>query len=203
MVAEMTFQEPPLLQQILLEEPWAAIGVLAILGLVLLILARHQQKRRRFWCGVAALALALCVWAVSEAVTTDRERLLRQTRLLLKATSPLDLLGVRSLLEPDAVLLGPDRTPWFDHDGLLARLDSAVRHYQVLEHVNVEIDARTHKHGLGRTEVKLRTRIDSPHMEVPTRWTIRWRLRSDGRWRIMEMQFWEYMLGQKPTRGLL
>ena len=48
MVAEMTFQEAPLLQQILLEEPWAAIGVLAILRLVLLILARHQQKRRRF-----------------------------------------------------------------------------------------------------------------------------------------------------------
>ena len=199
----MTFQEPPLLKQLLLEDPWAVIGVLTILGLVLLILARHQKKRRRFWCGVAALGLALFVWVVSAAVTTDREKLLGQARVLLDATSPLDLPAVRGLLDPEAVLLGPDRTPWFDRDRLLARLDSAVRHYQVLEHVNVEIDARTNRHGLGQTDVKLRTRIESPRMEVPTRWTIRWRLGSAGRWHIMEIEFKEYMLGQKPTRGLL
>src|SRR5690606_24031923 len=126
MAPQYTLPSPPIVENLLLENPWPVARTLLGIAVVLLVGAAQRLERRPVGCAVIALVLAGCVFAVASLVSTDRERMTVRTHELVQTTAPLDLAQFRSMFEPGATLRGPDGTVWFDLDGVLRELDESV-----------------------------------------------------------------------------
>ena len=204
MIVSMPFADPPFAVRYTVEEPMALLVLLLIVGSVLMTVAHQHRKRRMAASGVVAWALAACLWLIATVVTSDRQRLVHQSHVLLTATTPMDLLTMRKILHEGAFFSGPLGTHWFDRDRTLSKLDGAIKQYGVSAHTYIDVQAQTDGNRRGKTILTLKTRINRRYMDRPvrTKWDIRWQLGDDNQWRIMEVRFLEYLLGKKPTRNL-
>lgn len=189
------------MESILLENP-LALGITLIgLAVVLRLVATH----RRHWHLKAAVLLAIlagtAVIGLGVAVTTDRERLLERTEQLIKATAPLDLSTVKSLLHPNVTLRGPDGALWLRASEIQRQLDRVIEQFGIDTHKIPNIGVEVSSNQSGRSLFDLRTKLNVSGVPISTVWELVWSKDPDGQWRVAEAH-WLKFQEQAPTRGL-
>lgn len=94
---------PPLMERFLFESPWALAGLLVVLGVAAFVyLNARRRARQGLLAGGACIALGVGVLLVAGIVTTKREELLRESRVLFDALAKADARTVERLLGPAA-----------------------------------------------------------------------------------------------------
>jgi hypothetical protein len=174
------------LENLIGEDVWALIGVLAILALGLAI-ATVATGRGRFLIGIGALAcLAIALLAIEWLWVTDRERVDRIIDELAQAAMREDSSGIVQHLAADCRYANLDR----NRIGALA--DAVFQRFAVDK---VSVSSR-------RTEVfPLRGEAKAEFMAVvrgrqnnldfnpyPTRWILTFVQNSQGAWQVVEIQ---------------
>ncbi len=94
---------PPLLQRLVFESPWAVAGLLVVLGVgVFVYLNARRRARQGLLVAGVCMVLGAGVLLVASVVTTKREELLRESRVLFDALARADAPTVERLLGPAA-----------------------------------------------------------------------------------------------------
>ena len=104
----MQLDSPSLLDVLLFESPWAVMIVCLVAALILFMSGQRRQKTGLLIAGFVAIAIAGGAYLLSNLVTTDREQLMTNTRNLVQATAPLDSAVLNRLVDPNAVVTGPN-----------------------------------------------------------------------------------------------
>lgn len=220
----MNLESPPVLQHLFLESPWALMAFFLIVAGVLFTVGR--QRRSKPWVVLAAVALALAVgvYALARAVTTDRERLILDTRGLIAATAPLNHAELDRLIDPAATVSGPDGTVWLGAGQVRARLKQVVSRFGVNSQRVRGVQAVVHDTGWGESTVTVRTVMNSAGgTPVNTGWRLTWRKDAitgrdtadtggksggggggdtGGGWRVVDIR-WIRFNGREVNRGML
>jgi len=92
--------------QLLFETPWWLLTLVAIVAIALLVSGNNRQKNQLKVAGFIVLALGIALAAVSFFVDTPREKAIKGTRAFVHAVVDRDQNTIRSLLHPNASLLG-------------------------------------------------------------------------------------------------
>jgi hypothetical protein len=214
----MNLDPPPILEHLFLESPWAVTGVLLAGALTVVLISRLRLNKIKGLCVLAMLGLAVGVFVLAKAVTTDRERLILNTRQLVSATGPLDPAELDRLIDPRATVSGSDGTVWLNYDQVRPRLKRVVGKYGVRSQRVREVQAIAHDGGWGESTVIVRTEASgSSGIPINTGWHLTWEKTQtpqessggksggesgDGNWRVVDIR-WMRFNGQEVTQGML
>lgn len=191
-------------EHLFLESPWAVMVVLAV-GAVMLFSAGNKRHHKGLMIGSGvALALAVGVYLLAQAVTTGREQLIRDTQSLVAATAPLDPAVLDRLLDSNVVVTGPDGSVWVNAGQVMPRLRSAVDRFTINSQQVRSIQAVVRDNGWGESALTVRTDIsDSGTGPVNTGWVLSWRhdLTSDT-WQVVDIR-WIRFNGVEVQKGLM
>ena len=219
----MNLESPPVLEHLFLESPWALTAFFIVVAGVLLMAGRQRRSRLIVVLAAVALALAIGVYALARAVTTDRERLILDTRGLIAATAPLDLAELDRLIDPAVTVSGPDGTVWLGAGQVRARLQQVVSRFGVNSQRVRGVQAVAHDTGWGESTVTVRTLMNSAGgTPVNTGWRLTWRKDANaggdtadaggtgggsrggggGGWRVVDIR-WMRFNGREVDRGML
>jgi hypothetical protein len=216
-----------MLEHLFLESPWALAAFFVLVAGVLLRVGRQRRGKLFALLAAVALALAVGVFVLARAVTTDRERLIEDTRALVDATAPLDLAALDRLIDPAATVSGPDGTAWLSAGRVRARLQQAVGRFGVNSQRVRDVQAVAHDTGWGESTVTVRTEMTSAGgAPVNTGWRLTWRQDAvsggdtggrsggdiggdaggdsggGGGWRVVDIR-WMRFNGREVDRGML
>ena len=200
----MALANPPILEYLFLEQPYPAIiAAIAVAAIFWTLARRHERPKLRLVSAAAVLA-ALGIFLASTFITTDRQRVLENTRALVAATEQnLDMPTVRRLLAPNATLSGPDGNTWLRLPDLLDELERAHRRYTVSSHNLSQLDAEVGPAGHARSAFRLRTELGvEPGASFPTRWRLTWSKTADDQWQVTDIQWTEFLHSQQPYDGI-
>ncbi|MFW6060732.1 MAG: hypothetical protein ACODAQ_11165, partial [Phycisphaeraceae bacterium] len=184
--------DPPLVQHLLLEQPWPTAIVLLALAVGLTVAGRRRRRRGlRMGAWVAAVAAGAVV-GLAWQVQTPREQIMAATRQLVAATAaPLDLAGLDNRLAPGMVVTGPDGTAWIRRDQIDRRLTQLDQRHAIVSHDIHRLEADAARPNRGRTALELRTHLGQSNGYGPIRstWQLHWR-RDDAQsaWQVHEIQ---------------
>lgn len=201
----MNLDQPPMFDHLFLESPWAVLTVCVIAALVLVIVGRQRRSKRLAALSVVALALAVGVWGLARAVTTDREQLIRDTHDLVAATAPLDQAALDRLLDPSVTVSGSDGTVWLGAGLVTPRLSKVVSRFDVNSQRVRSVQAVAHDTGWGESTVTVRTEFSSAGgTPINTGWHLSWRRgpETHGAWRVVDIR-WMRFQGQEVQRGMM
>ncbi len=199
----MDLDPPPMFELLLFESPWAAITVLVILSGVFSALSRKRRSKLLGVLAAVGLIAACGVYALAWAVTTDRELLIEQTHRLVAATAPLDQAMLDSLIDPTAIVSGPDGGRWLGYDQINPRLRGAVKRFGIDSQRVRQVKAHAQDTGWGESTLTVRTIANGSGIgPVNTGWRLTWRRGQDGIWRVVDIR-WVLFNGQTVSRGLL
>src|SRR3954465_11709461 len=95
-----------MVNQVLFETPWWLLTLVAIVAIALLVSGNNRQQNQLKLAGFIVLSLGIILAAVSFFVDTPREKALKGTRQFVRAVVDRDQAKLRSLLHPNASLLG-------------------------------------------------------------------------------------------------
>ena len=199
----MTLREPPYFEHLLFENPWPAIIALSTVCFVLVWLRRTRGNRRSMVAAAVCLLLAFTLGVTSALVDTTRERMIESTQRLLAATAPLSMNVVRSLLDPQVVLVGGGESRVGEQ--VFAGLAWAVgKTYTLESHSLKDIAAEVIDDNHVRILIDLVTVVR--HGRGGTRWLFDWQKRPDGVWRIVKIEWLANdasIIGITPNLGYL
>ncbi len=200
-MAPMQLANPPIIEHLLLENPWPVGLACAAVGLTLLWVGRQRMQRNLKIAGLVLLLLSAAVFGAAGLVTTTRELLTASTHQLIQSTAPLEMSAFRSHVHAHAILQGPDGETWIRGENIFEGLEQAVRRYPFERQVELDVQAESGGEGPARTLVDVRT--DTKTHPLVTRWLLRWAKQSDGRWQVVSVQWLDspHLLGFKPQRG--
>lgn len=180
--------DPPLLQHLVLESPWALALVLLLVGVALVFIARRSGRGHAgpAYVGCVLMALAVLVPIIAYLVETGRERIAQNTRdLALAPEDPFDLQTILDLTTQDVRLIDMDR------EGLIAL---APRFEEVVKIEDVRVtnlmtvqDSETY----GRSYVAVLGRFHSSQgisSPFKVQAILRWRREPDGKWRMHQIE---------------
>lgn len=180
---------PPLLERLLFENPWPAIGALLAAALVAAWLLNKQSRAREGLLAAGGLAvLALAVYIASAVVTTQREVLAARTRELINLTAAADTTGLEPLMARDVTFRAFLTQQSYQRDAIL---DLVRRYpgqmYPVKSHRIDRVQATIDGPNAARTQTHVTT--ESPEAtlyNLPTGswWRLNWRKDPDGQWRL-------------------
>jgi hypothetical protein len=178
--------DPPLLNRLLLENPWPlAIAFAAVAVVMFLVAGRRDDHRLRNLAAVPA-GLAVGVIALGGMVTTEREQLEARTRALAEAVAePFDLDAVRELTTEDARLLKWNR------EQMIAIARHAADRVTIDGYTVTNLMAHPESDRYGRTYIAAFGRAESSRRgggRFKTSWMLRWRRGDDGAWRLSEVE---------------
>ena len=197
----MQLANPPIVEHLLLENPWPVGLTCAAAAIGALWLGRQRMQAKLKVAGLVLLLVAATVFVVANLVTTSREHITVATRALIQSTAPLDLSTFRSHLHSSAVLQGPQGEPWIHGDKIFEGLERAVKRFPFEGQVVLSLEAEAGNEGPARTLVDIRT--DTKTNPVVTRWLLSWVKQNDGRWQVVSVQWLDspHLLGFKPQRA--
>jgi len=219
----MNLDPPPMLEHLLLESPWAVMGVLLIAAFVMALASRRKRSKAVALCALATLGLSAGVFVLAKAVVTDREQLIQNTHALIGATAPLDPVELDRLIDPQATVSGPDGTVWLNYDQIRPRLDRVVRRFGVQSQRIREAQGLSHDGVWGESTVIVRTQASgSGGMPVNTGWLLTWHKDQapgtdsignpggnsggnsggGGGWRVVDIR-WLRLNGQEVIKGMM
>ena len=95
-----------MVNQLLFETPWWLLTLIAIVAIALLVSGNNRQQNQLKLVGFVVLALGIILAAVSFFVDTPREKAIKGTRAFVHAVIARDQNTMRSVLHPNASLLG-------------------------------------------------------------------------------------------------
>ena len=190
--------------RLLLEEPWAVVGMLLLMALALLAIARRRQERRLIFLAGLTGALAAGVYGLSVWVETPLEQVTRQTREVVLATAPLNLTTLQASLDPQVSLLGPLGETWIESGSFLPVFQRSMRMYRFKSNTAVNMRPEIQSPGVITVELKVRTILESTELvqAIPTTWRLTWVHTQEGRWRITSVQ-WLMLGNQNPSPNYL
>jgi hypothetical protein len=201
----MNFDSPPMFEHLFLESPWAVVAVCVIASIVLIAVGRQRRSKRLAGVSVATLALAVGIWALANAVTTDREQLIQDTQDLVAATGPLDGAALDRLIDPNVTVSGPDGTVWLGSGLVTPRLHRVVSRFGVNGQRTRNVQAIAHDTGWGESTVTVRTDLSSTGgAPINTGWRLTWHRgpETDGGWRVVDIR-WMRFQGREVQRGMI
>ena len=175
---------------------------LAAIGVITRYVGRQRGQRGVVLASWVMLAMAACVVALAHFITTPREALLARTRALLDATAPLDTPRVLSMLDSNAILVGPGGDTWLEFDQVRSELEAAHQRYGLAAHSLRYIEAQA-RGDEGVVEIDLRTTLGEgfgAQAPIPTKWLLGWRRTADGTWMLHRLQ-WLELMNQPPPQG--
>lgn len=197
-----------ILQGLFLESPGPLAIAMVLAAVVLTVSGVNRRHKGLLLASALLISGAVGLFVLSTLVVTQREEVSAATRQLLSATQhPVNMAGIRDKLAPEVRVLGPDGDVWLDVDKLYPEIESALTRWPVQRHTVRESFTRiTHvdSRDLARTELQLSTRstlTDKLDMGQGTRWIFRWERNSQGRWKVYEIQWLQWM-GHPPSKGM-
>lgn len=197
-----------ILQGLFLESPGPLAIAMVLAAVVLAVSGVNRRHKGLLLASTLLVCGAVGLFVLSTLVVTQREEVSAATVQLLSATQhPVNMAGIRDKLAPDVRLVGPDGKVWIDVDSLLPEMESALKRWPVQRHnVRESFTRITHPDGrtLARTELQLSTRstrTEKLDIGQATRWVFRWERDSQGRWRVYEIQWLQWM-GREPSKGM-
>ena len=192
-----------MLEHLFLESPWAVVAVCLVLAVGLLLAWRNRRKKVLSLLALIPLALALGVWLLAGAVTTDREQLIQDTIDLVSATAPLDKGALDRLIDPAATVSGPDGSIWLASGQLKPRLQSTLNRVTIDAQRTRSIQAIAHDTGWGESTVVVRSEV-SGTSPINTGWRLSWaRGQSESdTWRVVDIR-WLRFQGLEVQKGMM
>lgn len=200
----MPLAQPPILENLLFEQPWPlAVVVLAVAAGCWVVASRRRRRGKLRLVAVSFVLLAVALLVMAHFVTTAREHLLSATAQLVAATeSPTDGKVLDQLIAPDAVVTGPGGEVWLEYAQLRSELKSAVDRHQIHEQRIRSVGAEVTSDTAGRSVFDLRTNVGKEtFIPIRTVWALHWARDDAGEWRIKQIQ-WLQFQGHAPSRGL-
>lgn len=205
-MTDLDWPNPPLLQNLLLEEPGVLCALVGVASLVLLILGWHWGYRKLIGSASVGFALVGAVYALSLGVTTTREELMNLTRELVANTAPMDWPRLRALLDDELTLHGPDGQLWLESPDVMLELEEAAHRLSIQSQQILALKAVADDSGSGRTLLSLKTTMGFEFGDGPikTLWMIQWRRADDAPWRAIEIHWLNHPdpNGLKPRYGI-
>lgn len=182
----------PMHERLLLESPWLLVGVLVVLGAAWWYV---QQRRGKGTLGVIGLAVGLLlaggVYALSEAVETERETLNGLTVDFVEAVAEADPRVVDGLLQQGAWVSALRRIERDEVLGFVERAADRGGQYDV-ERANFliewkrvrSVDSEITGAGIGTSQINLVVQPTGTTTGVPTAmwWEIDWDQQPNGSW---------------------
>lgn len=197
-----------ILQGIFLESPGPLAMAMILAAVVLAISGVNRRHKGLLMASGVLIILAVGSFVLSAMVVTQREEVSNATLQLLLATrNPMSIAGIRDKLAPDARLTGPRGEEWIEAGELAPAIEKALTRWPVKRHIVRESHIRvTHADGkdLAIAEIQLSSRaVDSDDLDIgtATRWLIHWQRDVNGRWRVHEIQ-WIQWMGREPSMGM-
>jgi hypothetical protein len=200
----MDLESPPVLEVLFLESPWAVMVACGVLALILLSSGLRRRIVGLKIAGGVAAATVIGIFTLAGAVTTDREQLLDDTRALVAATDPADWPALQRLIDPDAVLTGPDGAVWLRPGQVMPRLRRALGRININSQDVRTLQAMAHDGGRGESAVTVRTDVaGSGTGPINTGWRMTWQWDdAGGGWRVVDIR-WMRFNGLPTPRGVM
>lgn len=172
----------------LLENPWPAVVVMAVLAIVLLKLARDRDDRRLLSGALAAALVGAAVWIVSWSVTTPGEHARRVVGAFVEAAEAGDVPAMHRWLVPDASLhLGALTAPGLDRQELDRALSLLESKHRVESNSITMLRAGALSSDAAIAELGCITTTHGSYGPVPSSWLFRVERQPDGSWRIRRL----------------
>lgn len=201
MIAQVSLQRPPFVQNLLFENPWPLVIVFLLTGVTIVFASRGRGGSRPMGIAGLLFAAALGVYALTSLVTTTREQLAEQTRELVRRAGTGSSASLGQLFAEHAVLAGPDGTVWVNPlSAILTEYEGVVRRH-TMTHTIRSIDAEHTGGNRGRTLLLVSSRVHELERAIPTQWLFVWQRDDDGTWRVIEANFLRFGT-HPPTQGM-
>lgn len=211
----MDLDSPPILDQLLLESPWAVIVTCLVVGVILFTTGQRRRKRGlQFGSGIA-FGVALGAYALAGMVTTAREQLIIDTRDLVAATAPLDMPVLNRLIDPNVVVTGPDGAVWLEAGRVIPRLERVLENITINSQDARRIQAVAHDETWGESVVTVRTDANGSGVgPINTGWRLSWQRTHEsgssigeasgawGGWRVVDIR-WMRFNGLDTPRAIM
>ncbi|MCC7408553.1 MAG: hypothetical protein IT442_10815 [Phycisphaeraceae bacterium] len=162
-----------------LENPWPVAALACLLAGLLMWLARQIGRRSLAWSALGVVLVGcLGTPALAICVQTAREQLVARTRQLVRVAGPVNPGTLRSIFDPQAVLLGPDGDAWLTVPQMLQILENLDQRYTVGRHKLDIVDAEVRAVVVGVCMIDVVSHfVRGPAEGRPlrTRWLLTWR----------------------------
>ena len=175
------------MSDLIFSAPWWLLGSLVIVGCVLFWSGNNRQQKGPKQVGIGLVALAIVLFVVSFLVETDKEKVTRHTKDLVKAVQARDWKSFGDLMEDDVTLGTPNGTIFANRDALLAGAKADTDSYQ-LNNVSARVT------GVEQDATGITVDIDASSEQaasmgyaVPSSWKLLWD-RDGKEWRLHEVQ---------------
>jgi hypothetical protein len=204
----MQLESPPLLELLFLESPWAVMVVCLVAAVILFSSGQRRHKRGLLFGSGVAVGVALGVYILAGAVTTDREQLIQNTSDLVASTSPLDSAVLNRLIDPGAVVTGPDGAVWLNAGEVMPRLERVLNRITINSQAIRTVNALAHDDVRGESIVTVRTDAGGSGVgPINTGWRLFWQCdnnntgdtsgdtsggTSGGGWRVVDIRWMRF-----------
>lgn len=178
----------PVIERVLLDNPWPAVVMFALVGLVGFVVLNGRGKGRQgLVMGLAGLVLAAAAYGVGWVVSTPREQIKQGTRELIDATAGVDIGALDALLDEDVEVFVTRVGRGADKDQIIEAVERYLGStYRVREWSILDLQATLDGPRLGRTQV--RVRVTGELGVLPSWWRIDWLRQPDGSWVVRRIE---------------
>lgn len=172
----------------MLENPWPAAIVLALLGGLLIWRALADGRQRILAAGAAAWAVAIVLLVVGWAVTTSGEHARSTVQRLIVAVVDADVATASGLFEPEATInFDRPENPSLPRSVIDRGLDSLAGLNRIESHSTTLLKGYSLDGDTGIVHLGCWTQTASSMGTVPSQWVLRVRRQPDGSWRIARL----------------
>ena len=191
-----------MLSRYLLEEPIPLVVVAGCLAFALLLTGQRRRQRGFIIAAGFVAAIGATVYGTAEWITTDREIVEQRMRQLVYATSPMNTVQLRELIDPRATFTGPSGAVWMLPQPIVETLETAAKRFNIAQQTIKYLASQLTRADTATGLLGVRTTfVGEAYRPVNTEWVLTWRKQTDGQWRISNVQ-WIRFQGQRPPRAL-
>lgn len=172
----------------LLENPWPAVVMLALIALALARFGRDRDDRRLLLGALGCAVAGAAVFLVSWLVTTPAEHARRVTSEIVAAAEAGNLNAMRALFAPDASIHpGSLSTPGLERAEIDRGIDALGDRHRIESNTVTALRAGTVDADTAVAELGCLTTTASSYGTVPSTWLFRVERGADGRWRVRRL----------------
>ena len=128
------------MNDLLFSTPWWLPTAIALAGIFVFVTGNKRQLARPRNVGAGLMVLALALVLVSYFVETDKEKVTRQSRELVKAVDDRDWTKMRTLLDPQVSLAVVSANIYANRDDMIHGAQAATEQYGLKNVVITSLD---------------------------------------------------------------